>query len=196
MPSPSSRQKRMCWRPSAAQRGIWREMEQTPGAVIEGGNAAGQSGGDALRYRRGGCRRSGTDQSAGGTGCFLPERRCWSESGTGTDAAAQTAQTNEYLAQGYYIVQEGDKPLDISRKAFTETTIWWRPSVRPMELPISIISRWATGCSLEPLRGAISGRQRPPRLPWRWSRSWRRRPAEDLRPQTVLPLVNRNLWRI
>ena len=79
MPSPSSRQKRMCWRPSAAQRGIWREMEQTP---------------------RGSHRKEE----------MLP--------GSPTDAAAQTAQTNEYLAQGYYIVQEGDKLLDISRKVY------------------------------------------------------------------------------
>ena len=51
----------------------------------------------------------GQTQDAGNTGTGEQQ----------ADASAQaSAQTNEYLAQGYYVVQQGDKLLDISRKVY------------------------------------------------------------------------------
>ena len=89
------------------------------GQSSEGGNAAGQSGGDASQGTGAAdAAAQGTDQSAGGTDAPSQNDAAGANQGTGTDAAAQTAQTNEYLAQGYYIVQEGDKLLDISRKVY------------------------------------------------------------------------------
>ena len=89
------------------------------GQSSEGGNAAGQSGGDASQGTGAAdAAAQGTDQSAGGTDASSQNDAAGANQGTGTDAAAQTAQTNEYLAQGYYIVQEGDKLLDISRKVY------------------------------------------------------------------------------
>ena len=89
------------------------------GQSSEGGNAAGQSGEDASQGTGAAdVSAQGADLSAGGTDASAQNGASGTDQGTGTDAAAQTAQTNEYLAQGYYIVQEGDKLLDISRKVY------------------------------------------------------------------------------
>lgn len=48
-----------------------------------------------------------------------PDQGTTNSADTHTDASAQTsASTNEYLAQGFYVVQQGDKLLDISRKVY------------------------------------------------------------------------------
>ena len=70
------------------------------------------------RPNQGEVRFHGRPITGRGTDASAQNGASGTDQGTGTDAAAQTAQTNEYLAQGYYIVQEGDKLLDISRKVY------------------------------------------------------------------------------
>ncbi len=91
----------------------------TANQPAEGGGDTGQSGADTSQSTAAAdASAQGTDQSAGGTDAAAQNGAGGTDQGTGTDTAAQTAQTNEYLAQGYYIVQQGDKLLDISRKVY------------------------------------------------------------------------------
>ena len=85
-----------------AKEDVLETISKTAGELTEGKKEQGQAG------------EKSSDQNT-----QTPDQGTTNPADTHTDASAQTsALTNEYLAQGFYVVQQGDKLLDISRKVY------------------------------------------------------------------------------
>ena len=91
------------------------------GSAAADGQAAENSGTDGSQDAAGAGADAGTQPTGGAQTDAAAQTGASAQidASAQTDASTQTtAETNQYLAQGYYVVQEGDKLLDISRKVY------------------------------------------------------------------------------